>query len=173
MLVTLQGCDGELMFAEHQHSVRATGIVRSVDRDARRIKVQVYLREITLKVSEDIDVFDRIEVGDRIPFRYRYATTVQQLPDDADLEPLDTKLKLSGPTDNRPGNALVLVRRITAEFVDFDHRSKLTTFRRSDGSYAVFLASGTFQAFVAGLARGDRVELVIEEAIAVLLEPKQ
>ncbi len=148
-------------------------MVRAVDRDARRVKAQVYLREITLKVSEEIDVFDRIGVGDRIPFRYRCATTVQQLQEDVDLEPLDTELKLSGPTENHPGNALVPERRVTAEFVDFDHGSKLTSFRRAVGTDAVFLASGQFQALAAGLARGDPVELVIEKAFAVLLEPKQ
>lgn len=170
-LLLFAGCTKELQTAEHRHSVRATALVEEIDREERRIKIRVNFQLHTLKVSDEVDAFDQIKVGDRFPLRYRHATTARQLPRDVELEPLDTKLKLSAPKDGRPGNALVQVRRITAEFVDYDYQSRLTTFRRADGSYVYLLATGPFQGFVVGLARGDRVEVVTEEAIAVLLDP--
>lgn len=171
LAVGLAACSPELQMAEHQRSVRAIGLVRAIDREARTMDVSVNFRRLRLKVAPDVSGFDTVKVGDRFKVRYRFATTARQLPDGAELAPLTTRLKLSPPGGDRPGNGLLRVRRVTAEFVGFDHRSKLTTLKLSDGRYVDLLATGPFEIFVFGLSRGDRVEVMLEEAIAVLVAP--
>jgi len=171
MVVLTAGCAPPQKTARHYKEVTATGIIRQIDRQERRVVLQVNLQKVTLRVAPSVTRFDNLEVGDRLRFLYRYAWTARLAdPDDA-LRPPETELKLSAPSGDVPGNVLVRTRRFEAEFVDMDHQSKITTLHLPDDSYAYFIAPLRLQGFLSVMSPGTGIYVVIQEAIAISVVP--
>lgn len=161
------GCGTLQDKAQWEQRVGATGRIREIDYEARRMVVQVGLHRLTLRVSEAVPGFADRRVGDRMHIDYLQAVVVAVEVDETQEVVDITRYEMTAPQDGQPGIALVRKRQFAAEFVDFDYQSGLTTFRLDDGSYPQVLIPQQLRPYIRTRALGDRMLISVEQAIAV------
>ncbi|MFT7593477.1 MAG: hypothetical protein ACI8R4_000790 [Paracoccaceae bacterium] len=173
LLGLLAGCAQDQREAVYEKRVGATGRIREIDHEARRMVVQIGFQRLTLVVSDEIRSFDQRHVGERLHVDYLAAVVVALASEDGQQDVDVSRFHLSAARNGRPGVARVRQRQFSAKFIDYDHRSGLTTFQLDDGSYVVLLIPTRMQPFVRSLAPGVRVRASVEKAIAVSVDPVQ
>lgn len=167
LLALVAGCSQDSRSASWEQQVSTIGTVKEIDRPNRRMVVQVGWHRLTVRVSPAVERFDNRRVGDRIRVDYLKAVVAAVEPADGRENVDVTRYHLSAPDGEKPGIAHLRVRQYSAEFIDYDYQSSLTTFKTPGGEYRQLLIPTRMRRFVRTLKLGDPVVVSVEQAIAV------
>jgi len=149
-----------------------TANVTDIDREARIVTLQTEDgREVPLQAGEEVRNFEQIEVGDRVraTFFEALAAAVTEAPPGAEPAIIATE---RAPLGGRPSGAVGLVYTAVVTIDSVDPQTHTVQFTGPRGPREVTVLRPELQEFVAGLKKGDRVEVTYGEALAVELVPE-
>lgn len=153
--------------------VQLTATVSAVDPSLRLVSLQGPDGEATISVPADVRNLEQVEVGDRVVVSYYKGIAAQIKKHGKSTAGFDSAItEARAPEGARPARAVgqSLATTVTIESVDTSFNT--VTFRRADGFVRVLaVESPEARAFISKLSRGDEVDVVYTEAIAIEVVP--
>lgn len=165
--VSLSACSQVPQTAEREQTLSLTGVVQAIDRDARRVVVRGEDRTVQYRVGRQVRNFDQIEVGDQVTLDYLERVAVAMAdPEDAG-EPVTDIFGVRAPEGARPGAAGISVSSVVVEFLGYDAVEHRASIRWPDGTEQSVLVPEELRRFAATRATGDRILVLVEQAMVV------
>lgn len=162
---------GPVDVAERTDAVSRTLTVREIDRDARSFDVTGDGQRFTLRVSEAVQNFDQIEIGDKLNVDYVESVAVSM----ADPEDAGETLALEGAATAAPGEKPGIAGgefvSTVVEFVSYDPGTKNALVKTSDGDFFATKVPREMRRFAKSRVPGDRIEVDVITAMAVSISP--
>ena len=170
MAVALAACTPPQM-AQREQVVSATGTVTAIDRETRRVVIQEPNRTVQYRIGSQVTNFDQVEVGDQVRLDYIESVAVA-MADPADTgEPIVDIFGVRAPEGSRPGMAAGSVATVVVELVSYDARSSRATIRTPSGEVRTVSVAPELRRFASTRSPGDRILVLIEQAVAVSVTP--
>jgi len=171
--LALSGCFEAPESAEREESVSVTGVVRAIDKDARRFVVEGDNATIQYRVSDEVRNFDQLAVGDKIVVTYlEYVAATMADPEDSGDVAVDS-FGERAPTGAKPGAIGGTVESLVVDFIDYNANNHVARIRMPDGALRSVTVPEEFRRFAGTRQTGDRVLVVIQKAVAVSVTPAQ
>jgi hypothetical protein len=158
-------------FAQREETVSLTGVVRGVDTASRRLVVEGEDRTVVYRVSDEVRNFDQIEVGDRITLDYVESVAVAMADPQDPGEPLVDVFGARAPEGARPGVVGASVGTVVVDFVDYDPATHVARIRGPEGNVTSVRVAEELRGFAATRQPGDRILILVEQAVAVAVTP--
>ncbi|MEM9044312.1 MAG: hypothetical protein AAGC81_06435 [Pseudomonadota bacterium] len=154
--------------AARESVVLGGGLVEAVDPQTREVTIR---RDddviVSIIAGDEVRNFDQIDVGDRIQVAF-YEGVLARMADPNDpggaVTITDSERAELG---DKPSGAIGQVTNIVIEFIEFNPETSIVTYRRPDGLIRLRKIHPKMQDFAASRKEGDRIEVTIEQAIAV------
>lgn len=153
--------------AQSEQTVELTGVVRGVDRANRRVVIQGPQRTVQFRVSDEVRNFDQVDVGDRVTLDYRQTIAVTMADPNDPGEALSDTFAGRSPEGTRPAVAGVTITSLVVDLVSYDRASGVAVIRTPEGEEMSVLVARSMRGFASARQPGDRILVVIEEAVAV------
>jgi hypothetical protein len=157
--------------ASREETISLTGTVRAVNLDTRRLLVAGENRQVLYRVSEDVENFDQIEVGDRITLDYYESVAVAMADPDDSGEALTDAFGARAPAGARPGAIGAQVTTFVVELISYDAQTGIATIRTPEGQVTSVRVARELRRFAATRQPGDRILVAVQEAVAVGVTP--
>ncbi|SOZ34580.1 hypothetical protein [Cupriavidus neocaledonicus] len=146
---------------------------------ARIVKIDAPTRKVSLKsadgkttdivVGPDARNFEQLKVGDTVTIAYREALALSLKKGSGPLAVHEREISERAAPGAKPGGTIGREVTITADVVDFDTTARSVTLKGPKGRTMVLLVGDPTR--LNGIKRGDRVEAVYTEAVAVSVQP--
>jgi hypothetical protein len=147
-----------------------TATVTAIDMKTRMVSLQSpgAVSE-TVYAGPEVRNLAQLKVGDVVTVSYYEALAAEvTAPEKAMKSAEQATAMLRAEAGKRPGGAVGQVSTTTLEIQSIDASHNAVTFRRPDGKVrTIVIANPDSQRFVAGLKRGDLVQVTYMEAVAV------
>ena len=154
----------------------ATGTARTT---ARIVKIDAATRTVSLKrkdghivdlvVGEEAKKFDQLKVGDVVTVEYKEALSLSLKKGSGPLSMHEREISEPSAPGASPGGAVRREVTATADVVAVNAAAKTVTLKGPKGHTADVKIEDPDQ--LKGIKKGDRVEAVYTEALAVSVEP--
>jgi hypothetical protein len=152
-------------------SIEVRAVVVGLDKAARTVDLKGPKGRVeTLAVSDEVKNFDQIRLGDHVVVRYLRALTLElkktgsQIMERSDKS--DTAVAKPG---ERPAVATARQVQVMANVIAVNKKTKTVTLKGPRGNVVDLVLDDPKQ--VANIKKGDQVEAVYTEALAVSVEP--
>jgi hypothetical protein len=160
---------------EKVHSISAT--VDKIDAKTRTIELRKDKEVQSIQVPPEVRNFDKIKVGDEVVVTYYegLAAEFKKKGESKTVGVLDASTGTARMPEGsgKPGAAVGNRIKTTVTIESVDTKTHSVTFIGPSGlSRTVDVVDPKAQTFIAGLKKGDEVELTYVEALAVTVEPK-
>lgn len=170
----VSGCaskPAEPLIRDSLETVSAT--VEAVDVPTRMVRLKGPNGPATVMAGPEVRNFDRIEVGDRVDVSYYRGIAAQVKPrGEAVAEPTSETQTYRAPRGDRPGAGVAQSVTTTVTIESVDPSFDTVTFRRADGTVRTLaVESADARAYIRKLKKGDQVDVVYTEAVAVAVVP--
>lgn len=170
-LLSLSGCDTDILSAERDKTTSSVGTVREIDSASRRFVVRADGQILTLRATDTLRNFDQIEVGDRIRVEYEESVAVgMALPGDTG-QPEAVAAGVAAPEGAKPGAAGFEAVSVVVDFIAYDPRARTATIRTQEGDILRVAVPREMRKFARARQPGDRIVVDYERAVAVFVEP--
>lgn len=150
--------------------------VVSVDQNKRLVTLQSDDgRNETVEVSPDVQNFAQIRPGDNVVVRY-YESLAAQIhkPGDTLGDVREKAVAARAPEGTKPGGLVGSTVTSTVVIEAVDKSAQTVTFTGEDGQmHTVAVKKPEARNFVAGLKKGDEVNITYSQALAVSVEPSE
>jgi Cu/Ag efflux protein CusF len=158
---------------ENLESISAT--VESIDIEKRLVGLKGERgRTATVEVSPDVRNLAQVRVGDKVVVRYyeSLAAEVKKKGTSATLNTVDDAAgAVRAAPGDKPGAAVGSVVSTTVVIQSVDTKANVVDFTGPGGMQrTVHVVKPEAQQFIAGLKKGDEVEMTYTEALAVSVE---
>jgi Cu/Ag efflux protein CusF len=157
--------------ASREETVSLTGVVRGVDTGSRRLTVEGPDRTVVYRVSDEVRNFDQIEVGDRVSLNYYESVAVAMADPDDPGDALTDTFGARSAEGARPGAVGAAVTTFVVELVAYDAPTGIATIRTPQGEVRSVRVARELRRFAAARDPGDRILVLVEEAVAVGVAP--
>ncbi len=158
--------------ASRQETVSVTGTVLAIDPESRRVAVEGGDGgTVVYRVSDEARNFGQIEAGDEITLDYYESVAVAMADPDDSGEPLTDVFGVRAPEGARPGVAGGQITTFVVELVSYNPSTAVATLRLPDGRVTAVTVAEELRRFAATRQPGDRVLVLIEEAVALEVTP--
>jgi hypothetical protein len=128
----------------------------------------------TLQVSDEVKNFAQIKVGDKVVVRY-YQGLAAELKKKGEGTSIGRAQQAvvggTAPVGSKPAAAVGNVVTTTVVIQAVDRTANTLTFDGVNGSRTIAVKKPEAQKFIAGLKKGDEVDITYTEALAVSVEP--
>src|SRR5262245_1791162 len=162
------------MKLEDLHEVSAT--VTSVDQATRMLGLQGEDGSATtFEVGPEVKNFPQIKVGDKVVVSYYRGLAAELQPKGTPLSKKVNQLDLvtGAEPGTKPGAGVGTATHATVVIEKVDTQANTVTFKRPDGiSRTLTVESQEGRDFIAKLKKGDQVEVLYVEAVAIDVRPK-
>jgi Cu/Ag efflux protein CusF len=154
---------------------KMTATVEAVDQAKRTVTLKAAngLSQ-TVDIGPDVRNFSQIKAGDKVVVQY-YEGLAAQLKKKGEGTPVgqvdQTTLGARAPAGAKPGAAVGNVINTTVVIQSVDKATHKVTFDTPDGQRTVAVKKPEAQKFIAGLKKGDEVDITYTEALAISVEP--
>jgi hypothetical protein len=151
--------------------------VESIDAKQRLVELRKGEEVRTIQVPAEVRNFDKIKVGDEVAVTYYegLAAEFKKQGESKTVGVIDASTGTARMPEgaSRPGAAVANRVKTTVVIDSVDKSTHSVTFTGPSGmTRTVDVVDPDAQKFIAGLKKGDHVELTYVEALAVTLEPK-
>lgn len=171
-LFVLASC-GPVDFAERSESVSRTLTVREIDRDARSFAVTGDGQRFVLRVSDAVQNFDQIEVGDKLNVEFVEAVAVG-MADRADTgETIELDGAVVAEEGQKPAIAGGEFFSTVVEFISYDPATNLAIVQNKDGEVFATQVRREFRSFARSRQPGDLIEIDIVTGLAIGITPAE
>lgn len=152
-------------------AVEVRAVVVGIDKAGRTVDLKGPKgRVVTLAVSEEAKNFDQVQLGDHVVVRYMRALTLElKKTGSAIMERSEKSDAVVAKPGERPGVAAGRQVQVMANVVAVNAKTKTVTLKGPKGNLVDLVLEDPKQ--VARIKKGDQVEAVYTEALAVSVEP--
>lgn len=152
-------------------AVEVRAVVVGIDKAGRTVDLKGPKgRVVTLAVSEEAKNFDQVQLGDHVVVRYIRALTLElKKTGSAIMERSEKSDAVVAKPGERPGVAAGRQVQVMANVVAVNAKTKTVTLKGPKGNLVDLVLEDPKQ--VARIKKGDQVEAVYTEALAVSVEP--
>jgi len=152
-------------------AVEVRAVVVGIDKVGRTVDLKGPKgRVVTLAVSEEAKNFDQVQLGDHVVVRYLRALTLElKKTGSAIMERSDKADAAVAKPGERPGAAAARQVQVMANVIAVNAKTKTVTLKGPKGNTLDLVLEDPKQ--VANIKKGDQVEAVYTEAIAISVEP--
>ncbi|HMN45502.1 MAG TPA: hypothetical protein PKE27_13040 [Povalibacter sp.] len=152
-----------------------TATVVSVDAATRMVTLKGPSgRTETLEVAPEVRNLAQVKAGDQVVVRY-YESLAADIRKKGAAAPTNVKesgVAAAAPAGTRPGAVVGNTVNSTVVIESVDRTANTVTFRNEDGiTHTVAVKKPESQKFIAGLKKGDQVDISYSQALAVSVEP--
>jgi len=157
--------------AQREDVVTRTGVVRLIDKESRRVLIEGPDRTVLYRIGPQVRNFDQVEVGDTVTLTATETVAVA-MADAADTgEPLVDVYGARAPKGERPGAVAGQVQTLVVTFLGYNEKTKQAQIRLPDGEVRVVNVAPELQSFARSRVIGDRILVLIEQAVAISVTP--
>jgi hypothetical protein len=151
-------------------AIEVRAIVVGLDKAARTLDLKGPKgRVVTLAASDEVRNFDQIQLGDNVVVRYMRALTLELKKTGSQImERSDTSDAARAKPGERPGVAAARQVHVMANVVAVNAKTKTVTLKGPKGNLVDLVMEDPKQ--VAMVKKGDQVEAVYTEALAISVE---
>ena len=152
-------------------AVEVRAVVVGLDKATRTLDLKGPKgRVVSLQASDDVKNFDQIQVGDHVVVRYLRALTLELKKTGSQIMERSDKADAAvAKPGERPGVAAARQVHVMANVVAVNAKTKTVTLKGPKGNMLDLVLDDPKQ--VAKVKKGDQVEAVYTEALAVSVEP--
>jgi hypothetical protein len=151
-------------------TVKASAVVTAIDKASRTVTLKTAKGEqFDVVAGEQVRNFDQIKVGDEVAAQYVRALTLELKKAGGALGRSDTAGAVRAKAGDTPGAAVGRQVTVTAKVVDVNPGAKTISLEGPKGNVVVLDVKNPDQFKVVN--KGDNVEAVYTEALAIGLEP--
>lgn len=152
-------------------AVEVRAVVVGIDKAGRTVDLKGPKgRVVTLAVSEEARNFDQVQLGDHVVVRYMRALSLElKKTGSAVRESSETSDAVRAKPGERPGVAAGRQVQVMANVVAVNAKTRTVTLKGPKGNLVDLVLEDPKQ--VARIKKGDQVEAVYTEAIALSVEP--
>jgi len=152
-------------------AVRVSAAVVGIDKVGRTVDLKGPKgRVVTLAVSDDVRNFDQVQLGDQVVVRYVRALSLElKKTGSAIMEKSEKSDAVRAPAGARPGAAGARQVTVLANVVAVNKKTKTITLKGPKGNVVDLIAEDPKQ--LALVKKGDQVEAIYTEAVAISVEP--
>ncbi len=154
-----------------ERGVTASATVEAVNQERREVMLRTEDgRYLTVDAGPEVRNFDQIEVGDRVEAVYVESVVASMASAGQDAQDDAVVAVERAPEGARPGVAMASEVQTTVELVSYDPVTGLATYTTPEGfTDSVIVEDPAMRDFAAQLQPGDRVNLTISEAVAIVI----
>jgi hypothetical protein len=158
-----------------ENTQKMTAKVEAVDQAKRTITVRAANgQSTTVDVSTDVKNLAQVKVGDNVVVRY-YEGLAAEVAKKGQGSPVG-KIKQgvvggTAPAGDKPAAAIGNMVQTTVVIEAVDKVANKVTFKGPSGTRTVAVQRPEGKKFIAGLNKGDEVDITYTEALAVSVEP--
>jgi hypothetical protein len=158
--------------------VEATATVEAIDRDNRLVTIKGPAGHLTtIRVGEEVKNLPQVKVGDNVNIKYYEGTALKIYPPGKEQPKLGTEVEAGGTTaapGEKPAGIAGRVTTTTVEIMEVDPYKKTISFRSPEKGYrTVSVKDSHLEHYLKELKKGDVVQAVTTEAMAVAVTPVQ
>jgi len=152
-------------------AVRVSAAVVGIDKAGRTVDLKGPKgRVVTLAVGDEVRNFDQIQLGDQVVVRYVRALSLELKKTGSSIMQKSEKSDVArAPAGARPGAAGARQVTVLANVVAVNKKTKTITLKGPKGNVVDLIAEDPKQ--LALVKKGDQVEAVYTEAVAISVEP--
>jgi len=156
---------------DHMRQVHAK--VEAVDHKTRVVRLNGEQGPVEIVVPPEVRNFDQIKVGDTLQISYYTGVAVQIKKKGAPvMAHTDEVVAATAAPGAKPGAAVGRNISTTVRIESVDTAANTVTFKRPDGTSAVVdVESPEGRSFIKTLHKGDDVDIVYSEAVAIEVLP--
>lgn len=154
---------------------KMTATIEAVDQEKRTVTLKAENGKTqTVDIGPDVRNFAQVKAGDKVVVRY-YEGLAAQVAKKGEGTPAGQidQAVIGGraPAGEKPGAAVGNVVTTTVVIQAVDKAANKVTFDTPDGQRTVAVKKPEAQKFIAGLKKGDEVDITYTEALAISVEP--
>lgn len=152
-------------------AVEVRAVVVGLDKATRTLDLKGPKgRVVSLQASDEVKNFDQIQLGDHVVVRYMRALTLELKKGGSQIMERSDKADAAvAKPGERPGVAAARQVQVMANVIAVNAKTKTVTLKGPKGNVVDLVLEDPKQ--VARVKKGDQVEAVYTEAIAVSVEP--
>jgi hypothetical protein len=153
-----------------------TATVASIDQEKRLVTLKADNgRTQTIEVGPDVENLAQVKAGDKVVVRY-YEGLAAQLKKKGEAPPASqvesATMAGKAPAGMKPAGLVGSSVNSTVVIEAVDKTAQTVTFSNKDGTqHTVAVKKPESQKFIAGLKKGDEVDITYTQALAVSVEP--
>lgn len=152
-----------------------TATVQSIDQAKRLVTLRAANGNTeTIEVSPDVQNLAQVKAGDKVMVRY-YEGLAAQLKKKGEAHPAgdvaQADLAATAPAGQKPGALVGSTVNSTVVIQAVNKADNTVTFTGPNGTHTVAVKKPEAQKFIAGLKKGDEVDISYTQALAVSVEP--
>ncbi|MDQ0142007.1 hypothetical protein [Cupriavidus necator] len=151
-------------------TAKVTATITKIDVPRRTVTLKSGDGKITdLVVGPEARNFEQLKVGDTVTVEYREALTMSLKKGSGALAMHEREISERAAPGAKPGGTVGREVTVTADVVAFDTDARTVTLKGPNGRVVVLLVGDPTR--LNGIQKGDRVEAVYTEAVAVSVQP--
>ncbi|WP_427313295.1 hypothetical protein [Cupriavidus sp. H39] len=151
-------------------TAKLTATIVKIDVPRRTVSLKSGDGKITdLVVGPEARNFEQLKVGDTVTVEYREALTMSLKKGRGALAMHEREISERAAPGAKPGGTVGREVTVTADVVAFDTDARTVTLKGPNGRIVVLLVGDPTR--LNGIQKGDRVEAVYTEAVAVSVQP--
>lgn len=131
-------------------------------------------RTETLEVAPEVRNLAQVKAGDRVVVRYHesLAADIRKKGDKAPTNVKESGVAAAAPAGMKPAAVVGNVMNATVVIQSVDTAANTVTFTNEDGiTHTVAVRKPETRKFIAGLKKGDQVDITYSQALAISVEP--
>ncbi|WP_373376330.1 hypothetical protein [Cupriavidus nantongensis] len=151
-------------------TAKLTATITKIDAPTRTVRLKSSDGKTRdLVVGPEARNFEQLKVGDTVTVEYREALTMSLKKSSGPLAMHERQISERAAPGAKPGGTVGREVTVTAEVVAFDTSARSVTLKGPKGRTMVLLVGDPTR--LNGIQKGDRVEAVYTEAVAVSVQP--
>ena len=151
-------------------TVKASAGVTAVDKATRTVTLKAANGEVfDVVAGDEVKNFDQIAVGDQVTVQYVRALSLTLKKSGGTAAPKETADAVRAKQGEKPGGAIGRQVTVMTDVVDVNPKNKTISLKGPKGNVVVLDVQNPEQFKV--VKKGDKVEAVYTEALAISVEP--
>jgi hypothetical protein len=150
-------------------AAKVTATVVGIDKATRTITLKGPQQTVDVVASDEVRNFDQIQLGDRVAVEYLEALTLELKKTRTTGDPTETREVARAKPGERPAGAVRREVTVLADVVAVDPKKSIISLKGPRGNVVDLKVQNPDQFKV--VKKGDQVEAVYTEAIAIAVTP--
>jgi hypothetical protein len=151
-------------------TVKASAAVTAIDKASRTVTLKTAKGEsFDLVAGDEVKNFDQIAVGDQVTVQYVRALSLELKKSGGTSAPKETTDAVRAKPGEKPAGAIGRQVTVMTDVVDVNPKNKTISLKGPKGNVVVLDVQNPEQFKV--VKKGDKVEAVYTEALAISVEP--
>jgi Cu/Ag efflux protein CusF len=151
-------------------TVKASALVTAIDKASRTVTLKpAHGASFEVECGDEVKNFDQIAVGDQVVVQYARALSLEVKKSGGAAAPTERADAVRAKPGEKPAGAIGHQVTVMTEVIDVNPKNKTITLKGPKGNVVVLDVKNPEQ--FKAVKKGDKVEAVYTEALAISVEP--